>query len=264
MLHRSDTINKYGREEHALTFPNGRVLVYFFAFYHVERGMLMGFEQEYVKFVELHKKESKGERRRRLEEGVGHAEKMFLEVIWWLAFGQFNHLHPEFEVVDENGKSRFIDFAFIFSWFKIAFEILGFGPHLRQKSRWSFSDEQQRIRSLSAGGWILMCFSYDEIKDNPEQCIKEIHALLGSLLARDTGDASLTTIDREIIQFALKNNGLIQTKELYRSLKMHRNTIYKYLRGLVENNWLEVGGKSRNYYYRLNLQKKHIFEQELN
>lgn len=219
----------------------------------------MAFEQEYLRFVDMHRKASSGERRRRLEEGVGHAEKLFLEVIWWMGFGHFNHLHPEYEVIDEKGRSRFIDFAFIFSWFKIAFEIQGFGPHLKQMSRWNYTDEQQRIRSLSAAGWTLMYFSYDEIKDNPELCLKEIHSLLGSLMGREAGDSSLSTVDREIIRFALMNNGIIQTRELYLSLKMHRNTMYKYLRGLVEKKWLEPRGKMHNYQYRLNMHKKHMF-----
>lgn len=219
----------------------------------------MGFDQAYSSYVDMHSKVSKGERRRRLEEGVGHAEKLFLEGIWWFGFGQFNHLHPEYEVIDEKGRSRFIDFAFIFSWFKIAFEIQGFGPHLKQMSMWSFSDEQQRIRTLSARGWILMYFSYDEIKDTPEQCIKEIQALLGSLLGRETDDVSLSAIEREVTRFALENNGVIQTKELYQEMKMHRNTIYKYLRGLVEKKWLEPRGKIHNYQYRLNMQKKHLY-----
>jgi hypothetical protein len=219
----------------------------------------MGFEQEYVKFVDKHKKESSGERNRRLREvGVGHAEKLFLET-WWVGFGHFNHLHPEYEVSDERGRSRFIDFAFIFSWFKVAFEILGFGPHLKQVSRWSYADEQQRIRSLSAAGWTLMYFSYDEIKDNPEQCLKEIQSLLGGLLGKVIGDEVLSAVDKEIVRFALLNNGIIQTKKLYQVMKIHRNTVYKYLRSLVERGWLEHEGKSRNYQYRLNIQKKHLF-----
>jgi DNA-binding CsgD family transcriptional regulator len=237
----------------------GRVWAFFVVNYDSERSKLMGFEQDYMRFVEQHRGASNGERKRRLESGVGHGEKLFLESIWWEGFGHFNYLHPEYEVVDDKGKSRFIDFAYMFSWFKIAFEIQGYGPHLKQVSRWSYSDEQQRIRSLSSAGWILMYFSYDELKDNPEHCLKEIHTLLGSLLGKESGDDSLSAIDKEIIRLAAMNNGVIQTKELYMSMKLHRNTIYNHLRGLVEKKWLEPGGKSRNYQYRLNRQKKHLF-----
>jgi hypothetical protein len=136
--------------------PDGKVLAFFA--YHiipVPQAMLtkrVSCEQEYIRYVEKHRKIGSGERRKRLEEGVGHGEKLFLETIWWVGFGHFNHLHPEYEFVGEKGRTRFIDFSFIYSWFKIAFEILGFGPHLKQMSRWSYSDEQQRIRSLSAAG----------------------------------------------------------------------------------------------------------------
>jgi DNA-binding IclR family transcriptional regulator len=35
-----------------------------------------------------------------------------------------------------------------------------------------------------------------------------------------------------------------ETKELSLALKVHRNTMYKYLRGLVDKKWLEPGGKT--------------------
>lgn len=134
----------------------------------------MGFEQAYFKFIEYHRGLSKGERRRRMEEGLGHGEKQFLQRVWWPGLGHFDHLHPEYEV------------------YKIAFEIQGYGPHLKQVSRWNYADEQQRIRFLSSTGWTLMYFSYDEIKDSSEACLHEIQSLLGRLISRETGEPALS------------------------------------------------------------------------
>jgi hypothetical protein len=219
----------------------------------------MGFEQAYLNYLELHAGQSNGERRRRLEDGLGHGEKLFLQRLWWSGFGNFNHLHPEYVVSDERGRSRFVDFAYIYSWFKIAFEIQGYGPHLKQASRWSYADEQQRIRFLSSTGWTLMYFSYDEIKDSPEGCLQEIQSLLGRLIGRDSGGLTLSPVEKEIIRMAISRKGMIHAHDIYGEMNLHRNTVYRYLRSLVKQGWLEPAGDRYNIEYHLNPHKKHLF-----
>lgn len=46
----------------------------------------MGFEVEYQSFLNRHLQARKGERLRRLQEGHGKAEIMFLEKVWWPLF----------------------------------------------------------------------------------------------------------------------------------------------------------------------------------
>lgn len=71
----------------------------------------MEFEEAYNEFISEHASRRKGERLRRLTEGHAHGEKMFLERVWWPAFGHFQQLHPEYEVYDFRDGSRFLDFA---------------------------------------------------------------------------------------------------------------------------------------------------------
>jgi hypothetical protein len=52
----------------------------------------MTFEEAHAQFMKTHLEKRKGERLRRLQEGHGHAEKLFLENVWWPTFRQFNHL----------------------------------------------------------------------------------------------------------------------------------------------------------------------------
>ncbi|MBW7454937.1 hypothetical protein ACFOLF_28745 [Paenibacillus sepulcri] len=60
----------------------------------------MAFLPVYRSWMEKHLNSRSGERERRLAEGHGHAEKLFLEKVWYPAFGEFENLHPEYEVAD--------------------------------------------------------------------------------------------------------------------------------------------------------------------
>lgn len=45
------------------------------------------FEQAYAEFLHKHFGKRKGERLRRLKEGHGHAERLFLMQVWWKHMG---------------------------------------------------------------------------------------------------------------------------------------------------------------------------------
>jgi hypothetical protein len=82
----------------------------------------MSFDSVYTNFMKFHLDNRTGEKLRRLEDGHGHAEKLFLEQVWWPAFHHMQHLHPEYEVFDLKEGRRYLDFAFIH-------------PHLSLRSR---------------------------------------------------------------------------------------------------------------------------------
>ncbi|MCY9697783.1 hypothetical protein [Paenibacillus alginolyticus] len=65
------------------------------------------FEKAHEAFLAKHISMRGGERLKRLKEGHGHAEKLFLEQIWWSAFGHFQDLHPEYEIKDFRDGTRF-------------------------------------------------------------------------------------------------------------------------------------------------------------
>ena len=58
----------------------------------------MAFEEQYSEWIARHLASRQGERARRLEEGHGHAESLFVEKVWWPSFWSLDHLHPEYEV----------------------------------------------------------------------------------------------------------------------------------------------------------------------
>ena len=91
----------------------------------------MEFEKAHQSFICVHKQARTGERLRRLEEGHGQAEMMFLKQVWWPVFHHFDNLHPEYEVNDFKDGNRYLDFAYIRPAIRICFEIDGYGTHQR-------------------------------------------------------------------------------------------------------------------------------------
>lgn len=58
----------------------------------------MGYEQAYHAFMEDQLEGRFGESLRRLQEGHGFLEQLFLEQVWWPAVGSFEHLFAEYEI----------------------------------------------------------------------------------------------------------------------------------------------------------------------
>ncbi|WP_134702697.1 DNA-binding response regulator [Ammoniphilus sp. YIM 78166] len=211
----------------------------------------MGFEEEYGKFLNRHVLERTGERRRRVEEGLGNAEKMFLEKVWWPLFQHFDYLHPEYEIDDFKDGKRYLDFAYIRPTLSICIEIDGYGPHFRNVSRWQFSDNLERQNDLMIDGWFILRFSYDLVNDRPRRCQQTIQQMMGRLLAWDDEMASLSSFERDVVRLAVQA-GDIRPCDVEKWLKVSDKTVKKILGGLVDKKLLvPSSGKVRVTSYRL-------------
>ncbi|HEY0829098.1 MAG TPA: DNA-binding response regulator, partial [Bacilli bacterium] len=108
----------------------------------------MSFASAHEQLINHHLKGRVGESLRRLKKGHGHAEKLFLELVWWPAFGHFNYLFPEYKVSDFMDGFRYLDFAYMRGGFKVCIEIDAFGTHWRDVDRWQFADNLIRQNHL--------------------------------------------------------------------------------------------------------------------
>jgi hypothetical protein len=146
----------------------------------------------------------KGERFRRLKDGHGHAEKLFLQQVWWPAFGHFNDLHPEYEVKDFRDGTRFLDFALLRHSLKLAIEIDGYGSHSSQISRTQFADQWIRQNHLIIDGWKILRFSYDDVKDRPRMCEQILQQFMGRFLGGTSQQSyTMNYIEKEVFRYAL-------------------------------------------------------------
>ncbi len=131
----------------------------------------MAYDEAHRSFIQYHIDNRKGERRGRLERGHGHAEALFLRNVWWPLRGDFQHLHPEYEVIDWRGRSYFADFAWLPGMVKLIFEIKGFASHVRDMDRQKYCNELNRETFLFAMGYRVISFAYDDVENHPELCI---------------------------------------------------------------------------------------------
>ncbi|UKS27820.1 endonuclease domain-containing protein [Paenibacillus sp. HWE-109] len=159
-------------------------------------------QEQVDNYVSQHLAVRNGERYRRLSEGHGYAERLFLSQIWLPAFGNFNDLHPEYEVKDFRDGTRFLDFAFLRHALKLAIEIDGYGSHSAQISRRQFSDQWIRQNHLMMDGWKILRFSFDDIKHRPRMCIQLLQQFMGRFFGGSTQSIyALDCMEKEIIRF---------------------------------------------------------------
>ena len=198
----------------------------------------MGFHEECEHFLRMHCRSRTGERLRRLSEGLGHSEKAFLETVWWPMFHHFDHLHPEYEIHDYKDGFRYIDFAYIQPYFRVAMEIDGVGPHWRNITKWQFSDHCQRQNHLVIDGWHVLRFSYDDIRERPRLCQQTIQQLMGRWLTDAGAVRTLSAEELEIVRIALRSSS-ITAACVREHLHIGPALAHKLLRALAQKHWLQ-------------------------
>lgn len=171
---------------------------------------------------------------RRLTSGHGYGEKLFLSTIWWPVVGSFDHLIPEYLIIDDGDKDRFIDFAYIRAPFRIALEIDGYGPHLKNIDRYQFGDNLMRQNHLILDGWKLFRFSVSDIEQRPERCVRFLRSMLGQWYGQNHATESLTSRERQIIDFALYQNAAIRASDIVREFSIRRESAGRLLRSLCQ------------------------------
>jgi very-short-patch-repair endonuclease len=219
----------------------------------------MGFEEEYQVFMNAHLQARTGERLRRLQEGNNHAEMLFLKQVWWPLFHHFRYLHPEYEVNDFKDGTRYLDFAYIRPAIRICLEIDGYGPHLKNISRWQFSDSLERQNQLVIDGWTVNRFSYDQVKEKPRRCQQIVQQVIGRWLGDELDQITLSLVEKEVLRLVIRKGEAISPIEVEKYLKLSGKTVRKVLSQLVDKNMLiPASGTVRVRSYRLGDQVRHF------
>jgi very-short-patch-repair endonuclease len=205
----------------------------------------MTFQTAYNTWFERHLKQRKGERKRRLAQGHGHAEKLFIEQVWYPAFRQFDGLHPEFEIADFRDGSRFLDFAFIRFPLRLAIEIDGYGPHSAKTSRWQFSDSLMRQNHLIIDGWRILRFSYDDVSEKPRMCEQILQQFMGSWIGAGIPSRSSSSdiIETEVLRLALRMDRFLRPGDICDLLQVQKDKARDILHSLLRKQYLLPAGR---------------------
>jgi very-short-patch-repair endonuclease len=212
------------------------------------------YEVSYEEWLKEQMVDGSSERQRRLREH-GHAEKLFLEQVWWPVFGQLEDLNGEYEVNDFKDGIRFLDFAYLRHPHKIAIEIDGYGPHNRDIDRRGFADRLMRQNYLILDDWLLLRFSFDDVKERPRQCQQMIQQLLGKLYSQEV-QKDITLQQREVIRIVSYQSKPVSPVEISTMLGISTQFARKLMQDLVSKQYLMSASKGeRIRYYRIGKRK---------
>ncbi|MEK0315739.1 DNA-binding response regulator [Cohnella sp. 56] len=181
------------------------------------------FEKAYDEWMFRVMRQSTGERKRRLQDMDHYNERLLLKNMWWPAIGNFDHLHPEWEVSDFKDGRRFVDFAYMPFGLHVGLvlEADAFGTHLRDVSRFRFGDNLERQNHLLMDGWHMLRFSRDDLLEKPKRCQQ---TLLAALSAWGYGAGkeveSLTLYERAILHWIGRQTSLIKPVDVIGTLKI--------------------------------------------
>lgn len=209
----------------------------FFAFLGVDG--FMNVDQAFDDFVQKHISQSKGDRKTRLEKGLGHGETDFLKNVWHPAVGHFDHVFPEWEIRDYKDGVRYLDIAYMPGGVKGVVEVQGYGPHARDIPRWRFKDESLRHCHLVLDGWTVLPVAYDLVRDNPRLCQQFVLSFIGKFVSV-TVSADLDWLESEIIRFSRRILRPFTPEEIRLHLKVSPNYSRKLLHNLVDKGFLKV------------------------
>lgn len=221
----------------------------------------MDFEQAYRELLE----HQTGLGHKRPEEMADkdrqHAERMFLQRVWWPGFQSFANLYPEYAVRDYKDGKRYIDFAYIHEPWRIAIEIDGISSHLRDISQEQFADHLRRQNHLIIDRWNLLRFAYQDVKEHPRACLQTIQQLVGRLTAEPTPELQdEKAVDREILRFAYGVGRPIAVRDVMTLCNLGAHAAAAHLKRLVEEGWLEVasGTTRRVCSYRMHPSRANV------
>ncbi len=192
----------------------------------------MNVEQAHYDFIQQHLKRRTGERKGRLARGHREAESLFCQQVWWPLQGNFEQLHPEYEVLDWRGKSYFCDFVWITPLVKLVIEIKGFGPHVREMDRQSYCYELNRETFLTAMGFHVIAFAYDDIAHRPDLCITLLRMIMSRFQASADSTLPHSLIEQEIIRLACRLARTLRPVDVESHLHVNHRTAVRSLQAL--------------------------------
>ncbi|HEX7057018.1 MAG TPA: hypothetical protein VF260_07465 [Bacilli bacterium] len=197
----------------------------------------MSLQAEHDKWMQDHLRRRSGERLDALKRGHGYGNQLFIKQIWWPLVGHFHGLHPEYEVRDWRGRSYFVDFMWIIGTVRNAFEIMDFGSHGTDRTKYRM--DLNRGLFLQSQGCTVFYISLDELKENPSFILFALKNSLSSYLSVEGGTANMvgrqfSKIERNLMQAAIRHNRILRPAEAAREFELHIQTVIKYCRMLVE------------------------------
>lgn len=141
-------------------------------------------------------------------------------------------------MLDWRGHPYFCDFVWIARSVRLNIEIKGFGPHVRDMDRQKYCRELNRETFLTAMGYQVISFSYDDVTGNPDLCITLLRMVLSRYQAEEPEVTLQNVAEREIVRLACRLARPIRPIDLEQHLSINRRTAIRRLQSLCSKGWL--------------------------
>jgi len=198
----------------------------------------MDFEKAHEAFIMHHLERRTGERRGRLERGHRYGEKLFLKNIWWPLRGNFDDLHPEYEVLDWRGRSYFADHAFIPGSMRLIIEFKGYETHVTNMDRKTYCKELNRELFLEAMGFRVISLAYDDVVEHPDLCIMLLRTLISRYEPNKQQPDMAVFEENEVIRFAVFLARPIRPIDVADHFNINHRTALGIIYRLCQKRWL--------------------------
>lgn len=151
--------------------------------------------------------------------------------------GHFVGLHPEYEVRDWRGRSYFVDFMWMLGGHLFVFEIMDYGSHGQDRTKYRM--DLNRGLFLQSQGYQYIEIPFDDLKENPSFILAMLRMILTPYLAATTEQSGnivhrFAKIERQLMRLAIRYNRIIHPSKAARELELHKQTVIKYCRMLVD------------------------------
>jgi hypothetical protein len=170
---------------------------------------------------------------------------------------EFHDLHPEYEVIDWRGISYYCGFAWITRAVKLIIEIKGYGPHVRDMDRQRYCNELNRETFLSAMGYQVISFAYDDVAHRPELCITLLRMVFSRYQAPTSPTDLSSVVEREIIRLACLLARALRPIDVVNHLQINHRTAVQALKSLVTKGYFAAAtGVEGKHIVRYELQQR--------
>ncbi|MDQ6420609.1 hypothetical protein RB620_14355 [Paenibacillus sp. LHD-117] len=147
--------------------------------------------------------------------------------------------------------SYFCDFAYSTPVETFIFEIKGFGPHVKDMDRQKYCNELNRETFLSAMGYRVISFAYDDVSQRPELCITLLRMILGRYVKESSPITMKKVTDREIVRLACILARPLRPIDVEKHLDINHRTAVKILHSLSERGlFTPISGGEGKYVVR--------------
>jgi predicted transcriptional regulator len=195
------------------------------------------FEGDFNSWLDAHVTGRVGARWERIANGLGYGEMLFLQEVWWPGFGDFAHLHPEYEVVDVVAGRRYLDFAYLRDGVKIGIELDGYNTHAAPPTRAAFNDQWVRQMQLMNLGWIIIRIAVDDLRERPVLWQQLLQQYLGRYFTNN-GAKIETKLELELLNYLFHLHRPARRTDVEYFLGCKYEMARRIIEELVKQGWL--------------------------